>query len=270
MRHTPIDASLFVENRARLKKLLPKNSLAVVNNNDVLPTNADGVLPLVPSVDLFFLSGIEQEESILVVSPDAHDETLREVLFLRESSELLKTWEGHKLTKDEAQAISGIRTVKWLSEFPKTFRMLMCDAEQVFLNSNEHRRAVVETETREARFVAECQRQYPLHDYRRLAPLMHRLRVTKLPAEIELLKQAIKITDEGFRRVLKFVKPNVTEFEIEAEYIHEYARQRAKFAYTPIVASGANSCVLHYIANDQPCARGRFAADGRGGQLRQL
>lgn len=256
MRHTPIDASLFVENRARLKKLLPKHSLAVVNNNDVLPTNADGVLPLVPSVDLFFLSGIEQEESILVLSPDAHDETLREVLFLRESSELLKTWEGHKLTKDEAQAISGIRTVKWLSEFPKTFRMLMCDAEQVFLNSNEHRRAVVETETREARFVAECQRQYPLHDYRRLAPLMHRLRVTKLPAEIELLKQAIKITDEGFRRVLKFVKPDVTEFEIEAEYIHEYARQRAKFAYTPIVASGANSCVLHYIANDQPCRSG--------------
>ncbi|HVX59215.1 MAG TPA: aminopeptidase P family protein [Pirellulales bacterium] len=256
MRHTPIDASLFVENRARLKKLLPKHSLAVVNNNDVLPTNADGVLPLVPSVDLFFLSGIEQEESILVLSPDAHDETLREVLFLRESSELLKTWEGHKLTKDEAQAISGIRTVKWLSEFPKTFRMLICDAEQVFLNSNEHRRAVVETETREARFVAECQRQYPLHDYRRLAPLMHRLRVTKLPAEIELLKQAIKITDEGFRRVLKFVKPDVTEFEIEAEYIHEYARQRAKFAYTPIVASGANSCVLHYIANDQPCRSG--------------
>ena len=256
MRHTPIDASLFVENRNRLKTLLPKNSLAVVNNNDVLPTNADGVLPLVPSVDLFFLSGIEQEESILVLSPDAHDETLREVLFLRESSELLKTWEGHKLTKGEAQAISGIRTVKWLSEFPKTFRMLICDAEQVFLNSNEHRRAVVETETREARFVAECQRQYPLHDYRRLAPLMHRLRVTKLPAEIELLKQAIKITDEGFRRVLKFVKPDVTEFEIEAEYIHEYARQRAKFAYTPIVASGVNSCVLHYIANDQPCRAG--------------
>lgn len=256
MRHTPIDASLFVENRNRLKALLPKNSLAVVNNNDVLPTNADGSLPLVPSVDLFYLSGIEQEESILVVSPDAHDETLREVLFLRESSELLKTWEGHKLTKDEAKEISGIRTVKWLSEFPKTFHSLICDAEQVFLNSNEHRRAVVEAETREARFVAECRRKYPLHDYRRLAPLMHRLRVTKLPAEIELLKHAIKITDEGFRRVLKFVKPDVTEFEIEAEYIHEYARQRAKFAYTPIVASGGNSCVLHYIANDQPCRAG--------------
>jgi Xaa-Pro aminopeptidase len=256
MRHTPIEASLFVENRERLKKLLPKNSLAVVNNNDVLPTNADGSLPLVPSADLFYLSGIEQEESILVLSPDAHDETLREVLFLRESNELLKIWEGHKLTKDEAKGISGIRTVKWLSEFPKVFHMLMCDAEQVFLNSNEHRRAVVEAETREARFVAECQRKYPLHAYRRLAPLLHRLRVTKSPAELELLKTAIKITDDGFRRVLKFVKPGVTEFEIEAEFIHEYTRQRAKFAYTPIVASGANSCVLHYIANDQTCRAG--------------
>lgn len=256
MRHTPIEASLFVENRERLKKLLPKNSLAVVNNNDVLPTNADGSLPLVPSTDLFYLSGIEQEESILVLSPDAHDETLREILFLRESNELLKTWEGHKLTKDEGKQLSGIRTVKWLSEFPKVLHMLMCDAEQVFLNSNEHRRAVVETETREARFVAECQRKYPLHAYRRLAPLLHRLRVAKSPAELELLKTAIKITDDGFRRVLKFVKPDVTEFEIEAEFIHEYTRQRAKFAYTPIVASGVNSCVLHYIANDQTCRAG--------------
>lgn len=258
MRHAPIDASLFVENRARLKQLLPPYSIAVANANDVLPTNADGSLPLVPNADLFYLSGIEQEESILVLSPDAHDEKLREVLFLREPNELLKTWEGHKLSKDEATQISGIRTVKWLSDFPKTLHVLMCDAEHAFLNTNEHRRAVVEVQTRDARFIEECRAQYPLHDYRRLAPLMHKLRVTKLPAEIELLKRAIEITDQGFRRVLSFVKPGVTEYEVEAEFAHEYTRRRAKFAYTPIVASGGNACVLHYISNDQPCQAGEL------------
>jgi Xaa-Pro aminopeptidase len=258
MRHAPIDASLFVENRARLRQLLPPRSIAVVNANDVLPTNADGSLPLVPNADLFYLSGVEQEESILVLSPDAHDEKLREVLFLREPNELLKTWEGHKLTKDEATQISGVRTVKWLSDFPKTFHVLMCDAEHAFLNANEHRRAVIEVQTRDARFIEECRARYPLHDYRRLAPLMHKLRVTKLPAEIELLKRAIEITDQGFRRVLSFVKPGVTEYEVEAEFVHEYTRRRAKFAYTPIVASGGNACVLHYISNDQPCKAGEL------------
>lgn len=258
MRHAPIDAALFVENRARLKQLLPPHSIAVANANDVLPTNADGSLPLVPNADLFYLSGIEQEESILVLSPDAHDEKLREVLFLREPNELLKIWEGHKLTKEEATQISGIRTVKWLSDFPKTFHGLICDAEHAFLNTNEHRRAVVEVQTRDARFIEECRAQYPLHDFRRLAPLMHKLRVTKLPAEIELLKRAIEITDQGFRRVLSFVKPGVTEYEVEAEFAHEYTRRRAKFAYTPIVASGGNACVLHYISNDQTCKAGEL------------
>ena len=258
MRHAPIDASLFVENRARLKQLLPPRAIAIVNANDVLPTNADGSLPLVPNNDLFYLSGVEQEESILVLSPDAHDEKLREVLFLREPNELLKTWEGHKLSKDEATQISGIRTVKWLGDFAKTFHGLMCDAEQAFLNTNEHRRAVVEVETRDARFIKDCQARYPLHDYRRLAPLMHKLRVTKSPLELELLKRAIAITDDGFRRVLSFVRPDVTEYEVEAEFAHEFTRRRAKFAYTPIVASGANGCVLHYIANDQPCRAGEM------------
>ncbi|HEX4131035.1 MAG TPA: Xaa-Pro aminopeptidase [Pirellulales bacterium] len=256
MRHSPIDAALFVEHRDALGKLLPPRSLVVVNANDVLPTNADGTLPLVPNADLFYLSGVEQEESILVLSPDAPDENLREILFLRESSEQLKTWEGHKLTKDEAKRVLGITTVKWLSEFEKTFHGLMCDTEQVFLNTNEHKRAVVEVPTRDARFVEQCQRRYPLHTYRRLAPLMHRLRVAKSPAEIELLKEAVRITEAGFRRILGCVHPGVMEYEIEAEYIYEFTRQRAKFAYTPIVASGANACVLHYIANDQPCRAG--------------
>ncbi|MGC3966174.1 MAG: aminopeptidase P N-terminal domain-containing protein [Pirellulales bacterium] len=237
MRHHPIDSQLFVENRDRLRKLLPPNSLAAVNANDVLPTNADGSLPLVPNNDLFYLSGVEQEESLLVLAPDAADEKLREILFLREPNEHLKTWEGYKLSKDDATKISGVRTVKWLSELPGVWHGLMCDAEQVFLNSNEHKRAVVEVETRDARFVDDCKRRYPLHTYRRLAPLLHKLRVVKSAREIELLKEAIRITDAGFRRVCQAVRPGVAEFELEAEFAHEFVRNRAKFAYTPIIAS---------------------------------
>lgn len=256
MRHLPIDSALFVENRDRMRKLLPPRSLVVLNANDVLPTNADGSLPLVANNDLFYLSGVEQEESILVLSPDQPDEHLREVLFLRETNDHLKQWEGAKLTKDEATAVSGIKTVKWLSEFPVTFRGLMIDAEPVFLNTNEHKRADVEVETRDARFIRECRRQFPLHEYRRLAPLMHKLRVVKTEAELKLLREAVRITDAGFRRVAKCVKPGVMEHELEAEFAHEFTRNRAKFAYTPIIASGANACVLHYIANDQPCKAG--------------
>ena len=175
MRHAPIDAKLFIENRERLVKLLPPDSLAVANANDVLPTNADGSLVLVPNSDLFYLTGIEQEESILLLSPDAFDPKLREVLFIREPNAHLKTWEGGKHSKEDAQTISGLKTVKWLSEFPVIFRQLMCDAEHVFLNSNEHKRAVCEVETREERFVRQCQRQFPLHTYHRLARLLHPL-----------------------------------------------------------------------------------------------
>jgi len=256
MRHVPIESSLFVENRIRLRKLLPKGAVAAINANDVLPTNADGNLPLVPNSDLFYLSGVEQEESILVLAPDAADEKLREILFLRETNEHLAIWEGHKLTKDEARTISGVQNIKWLSEFPTIWHGLMSDAEEVFLNSNEHKRAGVEVETRDARFVAECRRRFPLHTYRRLAPLLHRLRVVKSAVEVELLKKAVVITDAGFRRVARRVKPGVYEHELEAEFAHEFVRNRAKFAYTPIIASGANACVLHYIANDQPCRAG--------------
>jgi Xaa-Pro aminopeptidase len=258
MRHAPIDSSLFVENRERLKKLLPPGALAVVNNNDVLPTNADGSLPLVPSSDLFYLTGIEQEETLLVLAPDAADEKLREILFLREPNERLKLWEGHKLSQDQAKAISGVRRVAWLSEFPTIFRGLMCEAEHVFLNSNEHKRADVVVETREARFVHDVQRSYPLHQYHRLARLLHKLRVIKSPTEVELIKHAVDITDGAFRRVLGFVRPGVNECEIEAEYAHEFIRHRSKFAYGPIIAGGPNACVLHYVANDQICESGQM------------
>ncbi len=256
MRHSPINPKLFIENRERLKKLLPPKSLAVVNANDVLPTNADGSLPLHPNSDLFYLSGIEQEESILLLAPDAFDPKLREILFLREPSEHLKIWEGHKHSKAAAQKISGIQTIKWLSEFPVIFRQLMCEQEHVWLNSNEHKRAAVEVETRDVRFARECQRQFPLHTYHRLARLLHQIRVVKTPVEIELLKEAVAITEKGFRRLLRFVKPGVNECEIEAELAREFIRRRGKFAYNPIIASGVNACTLHYNQNDQPCRKG--------------
>lgn len=256
MRHAPINSRLFKDNRKQLISRLEPNSLAVVNANDLLPTNADGTLIMQPNADLFYLSGIEQEESILLLAPDAFDEKLREILFVREPNEHLKVWEGHKLNKAEASRISGVKQVKWLSEFDMVFRMLMCEAEHVYLNSNEHKRAVVEVETREARFVRECRERFPLHDYRRLARILHEIRPVKSKHEIELIKKACGITRAGFLRVLDFVKPGVNETEVEAEFAHEFIRNGAKFAYTPIIASGVNSCVLHYLQNDQRCRKG--------------
>ncbi len=256
MRHSPIPPKLFIENRKRLAARLASNSLVVVHANDVLPTNADGTLPMVANSDLFYLTGIEQEETVLLLAPDAFDEKQREILFLRETSELLTTWEGAKHSKKEATKISGIKTVKWLSELPLTLRQLMCEAEHVYLNANEHRRAVIDVETRDLRFTRRLRHEYPLHDYRRLAPLMHELRVVKSSAEIDLLKQACAITRKGFLRALKKARPGRWEHELEAEFAHEFIRNRARFAYTPIIAAGANSCVLHYIANDQRLKKG--------------
>ena len=256
MRHAPIDPQFFIDNRQRLKALLLPNSLAVVNANDVLPTNADGSLVIQPNSDLFYLTGVEQEESILLLAPDAHDEKLREVLFVRETNDLLKVWEGQKLTKEEATKQTGIQTVKWLSEFRTVFRNLMCEVEHVYLNSNEHKRAAAEVQTRDDRFIRDCRKRYPLHDYHRLTRLMHKLRIVKSQAELELLHEAVRITDAGFRRVAKFVQPGVHEHEVEAQFAHEFIRNRGKFAYPPIIASGANSCVLHYNANDRPCKKG--------------
>ncbi|MBL9126094.1 MAG: aminopeptidase P family protein [Verrucomicrobiales bacterium] len=256
MRHAPIDPKLFVENRRRLGRLLPPGSLAVVNANDIPPTNSDGTLRIVPNSDLFFLSGVEQEESILLLFPDADDERQREILFLRETSELIAIWEGHKLTKESAREATGIRNVQWLSEFPKILHRLMCEAEHVWLDSNEHKRADVVVETREARFVRWLRERYPLHHYHRLARLLHTLRVVKQPAEVDLLRKACAITRDGFERVCRFVRPGVSEHEVEAEFAHEFIRQRGAFAYNPIIASGANACILHYNDNDRPCRDG--------------
>jgi len=253
MRHAPISADLFVANRQRLTAMLEPQSLAVVLANDQLATNSDGTVGYVPNSDLFYLSGVEQEESILVLFPDAADERNREILFVREPIEHLKIWEGHKLSKDDARSLTGIRTIKWVGEFPAAFRSLMIEAQHVYLNANEHGRANIEHDNADARFARQTQSAFPLHRYRRLAPLLHKLRLQKSPGEIELMKRAVAITDAGFRRLLKFVRPGVWEHEVEAELAHEYLRQRGRFAYNPIVASGANSNVLHYNSNDRQC-----------------
>ena len=256
MRHAAIESKLFAENRDRLRAMLPPKSLALVQANDIMPTNADGHFVIHPNSDLFFLSGIEQEESILLLSPQADDEKLREILFVREPNDHLKVWEGHKHTKEQATEISGVKNIKWLSEFRGVFHKLMMEAEQVYLNTNEHRSASLEVASRDARFIRETRERYPLHDYRRLAPLMHQLRVIKSPAELELLKKAVEITKAGFLRVLSYTKPGVNECEVEAEFAHEFIRQRGKFAYPPIIAAGKNCCILHYNSNDLPCNDG--------------
>ena len=257
MRHRPIDPQLFVTNRQHLVNLLKSNSLAVFNSNDVMPTNADGTRQLVQNSDLFYLTGIDQEETILVLFPDFPNEDYREMLFVKETSELIEIWEGHKYTKEEAAEASGIMNVYWLSEFEGIFTTLMAEAEHVYLNTNEHIRASVRVETRDARFIAYCQQHYPLHRYERIAPLMHQLRAIKSAPEIAIQQRACDITEQAFRRVLKLVRPGVMEYEIEAEYLHEFVRHGSRgFAYEPIVASGKNACVLHYLDNHAECQAG--------------
>ena len=251
-----IPAELFITNRERLARLLPANSLAVLNANDTPPTNADGSAAAIPNSDLFYLTGVEQEQTILLLYPEADDEKQRELLFLREATPENERWEGHKLTKDEARAKTGIRQIHWLSEFPRLFHRLMCESDHVFLNSNEHKRAVIEVESRDARFVAETTRRYPLHDYRRLAPLLHQLRAVKSDVEVGLIQRACDVTASAFARVLKFVQPGVGEWEVEAEFAHEFIRHRCRFAYLPIIASGPNACALHYMTNADLCQKG--------------
>lgn len=274
MKTVPIPADLFIANRERLRSLLQPGSLAVLNSNDIMPTNADGTMGHLQNSDLYYLTGIHQEESILLLAPNAYDPELREVLFLREPNEHLAIWEGHKLTKEQATAISGIKQVRWLADFPGIFRRLMCELEDVYLNSNEHYRATITIESRDARFIRETQVQYPLHRYHRLARLMHELRTVKSAAEIDLIRAACDLTGQGIRRLFKFVKPGVNETEVEAELAHEFIRNRGTFAYPPIIASGANNCILHYIQNDQPCRNGELllldVAAGRGNYMSDL
>ncbi len=257
MRYNAVDKSLYINNRKNFVTHLRSSSIAVFNSNDMMPTNADGLMPFRQNNDLLYLSGIDQEESILVIFPDAKNENHREILFVKETSELIAIWEGAKFTKEGATKQSGIKTIYWVSEFDEVFKSLVSEAENIYLNQNDHLRAVLEVETRDDRFRKSCKEKYPNHNYESLAPIMAALRPIKSQLEIDILQHACDITEKGFRRILDFVKPGVTEYEIEAEFAHEFLRNRSRgFAYTPIIASGYNACVLHYIENNKECKSG--------------
>lgn len=257
MRYDSIDPQLFISNRQRFVAHLPEGALAVFNANDILPTNADGTLPLVQNRDLFYLTGVDQEETILVLFPNAFNPAHREMLFVVETNETLARWEGAKLTKEEATDLTGISSVFWLTEFDRVFKDVMSQASKVFLNSNEHLRASNPVETRDARFRKWIMEHFPMHTYDRSAPIMHRLRAVKSPIEVEIMQKAADINTKAFHRILKTLKPGMMEYELEAEFSHEYKRNGSPdFSYTPIIASGASACVLHYIENDKVCKEG--------------
>ncbi|MDN3708474.1 Xaa-Pro aminopeptidase [Myroides ceti] len=257
MKYHKIDQNLFIKNRKKFTAQMKPNSIAIFNSNDIYPVSADSTLPFAQHRDIFYLSGVDQEESILVLFPDAPFEKYKEILFLRETNEHIAIWEGEKLTKEVAYTTSGIKSVYWLQDFHKVLKELMSYADTMYINTNEHYRANVETQTREDRFIKWWKETYPAHKVERSNPILQRLRSIKEPEEILLIQQACDITEKGFRRILGFVKPGVWEYEIEAEFAHEFLRNRSKgFAYTPIIASGNNANVLHYIENNKECKDG--------------
>ena len=257
MKYSPINAALFIQNRAAFVNQMEKGALAVFNSNDIFPISADSSMPFQQHRDIFYLSGVDQEESILVLSPNASNPAHKEILFLKETSELIAIWEGEKLTKETALQVSGIKTVYWLQQFPVIFKQLMAECGGIYLNTNEHLRASTEVETREDRFIKKVRIDYPAHQTLKSAPILHQIRAIKSQVEIDLMQTACNITEAGFRRLLGFVKPGVWEYEIEAELVHEFIKRRSKgFAYTPIIASGKNACVLHYIENNNLCKDG--------------
>ena len=257
MKYNPINSALFIKNRSKFTAQMKPNGVAIFNSNDIYPVSADSTLPFAQHRDIFYLSGVDQEESILLLFPDAPYDHLKEILFLRETNEHIAVWEGEKLTKEKATEVSGVKSIIWLQDFEKTLKEVMAYADKMYINTNEHYRAKIETETREARFIKWWKDNYPAHQVEKANTILQKIRSIKEQDEIDLIQQACNITEKGFRRVLNFVKPSVTEYEIEAEFIHEFIRNRSKgFAYTPIIASGKNANILHYIENNQSCKDG--------------
>jgi Xaa-Pro aminopeptidase len=257
MKYLPINNHLFIKNRTKFTAQMKPKSIAVFNSNDVFTTGADSTLPFEQSSDLFYLSGADQEESILVLFPDAIEEKHREILFLTETNKHIEIWYGAKYSKKEATEVSGIKTIYWLSEFKKIFFELMTEAESVYFNTNEHYRQSVEIETREDRFIKQCKNDFPAHKWEKSNQILQAIRGVKETEEVDIMQTACEITNKGFRRILPFVKPGIMEFEIEAEFMHEFLRNRSRgFAYTPIIASGYSACVLHYIENNKECKDG--------------
>lgn len=259
MKYTPIDNSLFILNRRKLADKMDPNSIAIFQSNDIYPTNADGTMPFKQNNDLFYFSGIDQEDTILLIFPNATDGKYREVLFILETNEHLAIWEGNKLSKADAKKLSGIDTIFWFHEFDDTFKQLIYEANVIYCNQNEHGRAEKVIDTRNDRFIQSCQKIYPLHQYKRLAPLTNAFRSIKEPQEVEMIQKAAHITKQAFARILKTIKPGIKEYEIEADIIYEFIRNGSRgHAYQPIIASGASACILHYIQNDAICVDGEL------------
>lgn len=257
MKYHQINSDLFIHNRSRFCAQMEGNSLAIFNSNDIYPISADSTMPFQQHRDIFHLSGVDQEESVLVLFPTCRTDKHREVLFLKETNEHIAVWEGEKLTKERALEVSGIATVYWLSQMDTIMKQLLAEASTIYMNTNEHLRANTEVETREIRQMKALLQIYPAHQVRKSAPIMHNVRSIKHQVELDLMQKACDITNTGLRRLLSFVKPGVWEYEIEAELMHEFLRNRSQgFAYTPIVASGKNANVLHYIENNQQCNAG--------------
>ena len=257
MRYEKLSSTLFIKNRAKLIELLPPKSMVIISSNDIMPTNADGTMGFKQNSDLYYLSGLDQEETLLILYPDAPEDQYKEIAFVKETSELIEIWEGHKFTKQEAIEISGIKNIQWTSNFEQVLKTIIYSAEQIYLIDNEHIRNSSLVETQNDRLNLEIKEKYPLHKIERLAPLLNVIRMQKETIEIEALQKAIDITEKAFRRILKFTKPGVFEYEVEAEVIHEFIKNRSNgFAYTPIIASGSNACVLHYIENTLACKDG--------------
>ncbi len=257
MKYPTIDQSLFILNRKNFNKHLKNNSLAIFNASDEFPRSGDQNFVFKQNPDLFYLCGIDQEQTILLLYPDCPNPLYREVLFLRQTNDYIKVWEGYKYTKEQAKAASGIQAVYWLEDFDNILHSIVNYADHIYLNTNENDRYSPEVPYRDLRFIEKIKSKYPLHHFERSAPIMRGLRAVKSEVEIELTKKACAITRDAFVRVLKFTKPGVKEYEIEAEIIHEFIRQGGTgHAYTPIIASGHNANILHYNDNNQTCKDG--------------
>ncbi|MDQ7948515.1 MAG: aminopeptidase P family protein [Pedobacter sp.] len=259
MKYQQIASELFELNRSNFKKLLPNNALALFHANDEFPRSGDQNYLFKQNPDLFYLSGIDQEQSILLIYPDCPNPLYREVLFLRQTNDHIKVWEGHKYTKAQAAAVSGLTSIYWLEDFDNILHSIVHYADFIYLNTNENDRYAHTVPYRDLRFIETMRQKYPLHKYERSAPLMRKLRAIKSSIEIGLTQKACDITNAAFRRVLKFVRPGVMEYEIEAEIIHEFIRNASTgHAYTPIIAAGNNANILHYTDNNQPCRSGEL------------
>ena len=252
MRYEPLPAKLYKRNRKKFMKKMKPKSVAIFNSNDIYPVSADSTLPFAQHRDIFYLTGVNQEESILLLFPDAPNKNEREILFLRETNDKIKVWEGEKLTKEKARKLTGIKNIQWLQNFDSLLKKLVFQAKRIYINTNEHYRASTEVETREDRFIKKVKAMFPGHKFERSSPILQRLRSIKEPEEIAQIQKACDITEAGFRRVLDKIRPGMKEYELEAEFAHEFIRRGSTgFAYTPIIASGNNANVLHYIKNDE-------------------